>query len=292
MVGAKAIMARFISRLSPRAFFTIAYIHNRWRIPNFSRPKDLSEIWIRKILSGEINRLAWLADKYAVREYVQAKGLGNTLIPLLGFWDNAEDFKDAWETLPQSFALKMNFGAGMNIVVRDKAAFKASEVKEQLSRWLQKTTFSFSEGHYDTIPRKIMVEALLTDGDGPLVDYKFICLHGEPVCCLVCVNRGEDSEEHVPYSVDWQPLYAWKRGGTFPRVERPAMLEEMLLAARALAKEIDLCRIDLYNVQDKIYFGEITLTPAGAIFHNWSQKALDELGEMFRNKAVKVEKEL
>ena len=64
------------------------------------------------------------------------------------------------------------------------------------------------------------------------------------------------------------------------------------MAARALAKEIDLCRIDLYNVQDKIYFGEITLTPAGAIFHNWSQKALDELGEMFRNKAVKVEKEL
>ena len=80
----KAFVAYIVSKLSPKFFFIIAYVHNRKRVPHFKHPRDLSEIWIKSILDGKPREMYWLADKYRVREFVKERGLADILVPLMG----------------------------------------------------------------------------------------------------------------------------------------------------------------------------------------------------------------
>lgn len=84
MKSIKNELSRIIGAFSPSLFFSIAYIHNRKRIPRFRHPHDLSELWIKYILDGKPKEMFWLADKYKVRDYVKNKGLGDILVPLVG----------------------------------------------------------------------------------------------------------------------------------------------------------------------------------------------------------------
>ena len=108
----KAFLAQLVSKMSPDVFFSIAYIHNRKRLPNFKHPRDLSEIWVKYILDGKPREMYWLADKYRVRDYVKIKGLDDILVPLVGraVWDKCPSKEDI-AALPSRFALKMNYGA-------------------------------------------------------------------------------------------------------------------------------------------------------------------------------------
>lgn len=117
----KGLIAHIVSKLSPKFFFIIAYVHNRKRVPDFKHPRDLSEIWIKYILDGKPKEIYWLADKYRVRDFVKSKGLDNILVPLVGeyVWDKCPSKEDI-AALPSRFALKMNYGAGMNLVCMNK----------------------------------------------------------------------------------------------------------------------------------------------------------------------------
>lgn len=262
--------------------FVLSYVHNRGCFPNLKHPQNLSEIWIKRVLDGKVNELAYLADKYSVRDYVTQKGLGYTLTPLLGVYERGEEID--FDSLPNRFALKANFGAGRNIICTNKTKLDVPATVAQVNEWLKPATYSFSERHYDLIPKKFVCEAFIDDGTGGFpVDYKFMCIHGKVHCILACSGRENGHADYLPYSVTWEPLYDYYRkiNDGIELLEKPANLAAMITAAEKLAEGIDLVRIDLYSNGEIIWFGEVTLTPSGCIFHRWSTKALNEMGRIY-----------
>ena len=251
-----------------------------WRFLRLRHPKNISEIWICKLLDGEFCERAYLADKYAVRDYVKQRGLERILIPLVGVWDDAYDID--FEKLPQAFALKMNYGAGMNIICKDKGKLNKDEIVEKLTDWMNRSAYSHSDTHYNYIKRKIVCEEFITDSHGGFpYDYKFMCLKGKPFCVLACGNRESGHADYAPYSLDWKLLKEYKKD-EFKEVERPAHLDEMIEVAKTLSRGLDLVRVDLYDSDRGVIFGEMTLTPSGCIFHRWTQKAIDDMGRFYR----------
>ncbi len=262
--------------------FKLSYFHNRGRLPRLNNPKNLSEIWIKYVIDGNVNKYAYMADKFAVRQYVENLGYGNILTPLIAVYDSADEIDIT--KLPERFALKANFGAGHNIICVDKAKLNQDEVKKQVKQWLEIKNYSESERHYNLIPKKIVCEEFIDDGSGGFpVDYKFMCIKGDVVCVLACSGRENGHATYLPYSIKWEPLYDYYRAipKSIDLLPPPSNLQEMIAIASRLAKGIDLVRIDLYSNGTRIWFGEITLTPAGCIFHRWSDYALDELGKYY-----------
>ena len=262
--------------------FVISYVHNRHRLPNFKHPKDLSEIWIKRVLDGKVNEIYYLADKYAVRDYVKEKGLESILTPELGVYEKGSDID--FDALPDRFALKANFGAGRNIICTDKSKLDFEATRMQVDKWLEPVLYSYSERHYNLIPKKFVCEQFIDDGTGGFpVDYKFLCINGKVHCILACSGREKGHADYLPYSVDWKPLYHYYKSCTkdIELLKAPANLIEMIHVAEKLAGSIELVRVDLYSNGSQIWFGEITLTPAGCIFHRWSNKAMDEMGKLY-----------
>lgn len=279
----KSFFVRQISLLSPRLFFTLAYLHNRSKWPNLAKPKDLSEIWVRKVVDGEINKLSYLADKYAVRKYVENKGLSHILTPLISVYKSPEEID--FDALPNRFAMKANYGAGYNVICTDKSLIRKDDLIKEVSEWFIPKHYSESEQHYNLIKPCVVAEEFIDDGTGGFpIDYKFLCIHGK-VHCVLGVSGREDGEGcYLPYSTKWEPLYDYYRGNAKAKqlLKRPDNLDQMIEVASKLAGEIDLVRVDLYSNGSQIWFGEITLTPSGCIFHRWTQKALDVMGEIYR----------
>ncbi len=276
----------FAGKCSPngRLSFVISYLHNRHRWPNLTDPKDLSEIWIKRVLDGKVNELSYLADKYEVRNYVTDKGLGSILTPLLAVYGTADEID--FDALPNRFALKANFGAGCNIICIDKTKLDKKQCREKVRVWLKSGKYSVSERHYNLIPKKFVCEEFIDDGTGGFpIDYKFLCVNGRVCCILVVSGRENGHGAYLPYSIDWKPLPEYYRGNStaLETLPRPANLSAMIDIAEKLAGEIDLVRVDLYSNGSKIWFGEMTLTPSGCIFHRWTQKALDDLGQLYRD---------
>lgn len=278
----KQRIANFISNISPKLYFQIAYYHHRKHLPNLANPKDLSEIWIKKVLDGKINDIYYLADKFLVRDYIEMKGLGHILTPLITSYTKSDQVN--LSLLPNKFALKANYGAGMNIICTDKSLLNQEEIKIKVNKWLTGPSYSGFERHYNLIERRVICEEFIDDGTGGFpIDYKFICIKGKVNCILVCADREKGEADYLPYSKTWEPLYSYnkERSHNAKVTPCPSNLSEMLIIAERLAENLDLVRVDLYSNGEKVWFGEMTLTPAGCIFARWSQLALDEMGKYY-----------
>ncbi len=287
----KQFILNCIGILSPRGrmHFVLSYVKNRHRFPNLKKPRDLSEICIKRVLDGRVNKIAYLADKYAVRTYVEECGLACILPRLYGVYSRMEDID--FESLPMRFALKANWGAGKNIICTDKSTLDVDKCRQEIQTWFSSGSYSISEKHYDLIPRKVVCEEFIDDGSGGFpTDYKFMCIHGKVHCILVCSGRESGHTSYLPYSMDWKPLYNYYKGETskIALASRPSNLEEMIGIAERLAHMTDFVRVDLYSNGSTIWFGELTLTPAGCIFHRWSQYALDEMGHVYKSTASEI----
>lgn len=278
----RTFLATIVSKMNPRIYFWLSYLHNHKRFANFNKPEDLSEIWISRLLRGDFLKIYYLADKYLVRDFIKSKGYENILTPLLGVYKTFDEIP--FENLPTKFALKMNCFAGMNYICTDKQKMDLNQVESLIETWTKKKRVSFSESHYNLIEPKIVCEAFIDDGSGSFpIDYKFICLHGKVVCVLACKGRDNGHTHYSPYTRNWEPLPYYRKDGNFDILQKPANLEDLIHVAEDLSKDFEMIRVDLYSNGHQIWFGEMTLTPAGCMFHNWSNRALDELGKLFYN---------
>lgn len=185
----------FKSLLNPTVAGKIVFFKNHHRKIDYKNPTILDE----KLLAISANEyyknplITKCADKYAVREYIEEKGLGCILNDLIGVYDSTDEID--WNALPNQFAIKCNHGSGYNIVVTNKADFNKDEVFAKLNYWLEEDYSIISAEHqYHEIPRKIIIEKYLTDGHGSLpIDYKFFASRGNIICCLSISGRAEHS---------------------------------------------------------------------------------------------------
>lgn len=256
------------------------------RLPRLIFPKDYSDYIARDNFWGRHINRAYLADKLEVRKFVTEKGLGGILVPLLGYWDDA--YKIDFEALPNQFAIKCNHSCGMNIICYDKSNLDIDATRKQLDEWMHSKHPIFFERHYHHIKPMILAEALIpsnSDGFFPM-DYKIHCAHGKPIFIQCCIERTEDSAgKRVIYSPEWKKLPYVNHDYHYTDAElaRPKYLDDMLHAATILSDGLAYARIDLYETEKGVLFGEITLTPMGGWLTFFTKEALDLMGKAIRN---------
>ncbi|MBR6387824.1 MAG: hypothetical protein IKS14_06180 [Thermoguttaceae bacterium] len=213
-------------------------------------------------------RYTALVDKYAAREYVADKIGQERLIPLVGGPYNSFDEID-FDALPNAFVLKCAHDSGSVAVCPEKAAFDRAAAKKRLDRAMRKNFYwAAREYPYKRVPRRIVAEKLLTNASGgDLVDYKLFCFNGKARCVMFCSRRFSKEGLRVTfYDPDWNMLPFERH---YPREERPApkpeTLGEMTALAETLAEGIPFVRVDFYDVDGRIYFGELTFYPGGGL---------------------------
>ena len=205
-----------------------------------------------------------MVDKYAVKDYVASIIGDEYIIPTLGVWDRVEDID--WDSLPDQFVLKTTHGGGgVGVVIcQDKSKFDRRAAEKKLSASMRTNAGkTYREKPYLKVPRRIIAEKYMAGSSRPiaggLVDYKFYCFNGVPELVMVADGRNSGDKRFGYYDLDWNPVkITW--GAPRPEVEfeKPSTLDEMLRIASELSKDLVHARIDLYNIEDKVYFGEIT----------------------------------
>lgn len=236
---------------------------------NLKQPKTFNEklLWLKLKKYNKDPLVIQCADKYRVREYVKSCGCENILVDLIGVWDSAENIN--WNELPDKFILKWNFGAGMNIICKDKNLLDTKKTISQMNRWKKnKCWLSHSEMHYKYMQKKIICERFLEDKNCPVIpDFKVYCFHGEPLAILVMHNRGNGKMLTEFFDTKWIRLdNSDKYDSPTETSDKPSCLDEMLKASKNLSSPFPFVRCDFYIVNDKLYFGELTFTPAGGLY--------------------------
>lgn len=248
-------------------------------------PKTLSDkvCWIE--LNTDQTLAARCTDKYAVRSYVEEKGLGGILIPLVGGpWTNASDIDI--DDLPDQFVLKATHGCEMNYICRDKSKLDRNDLLSKASQWLKEDyPRACIEPHYKLVPHRLYAEEFI-GGLGDVVDYKFHCINGEPAFILVCSNRSAGVKKNL-YDLRWNFIDDMKgHEASFELIDKPSRLEEMVSVARLLAADFDFVRVDLYQIGEKVLFGELTFSPASGIFPNFTDSFVAKWGEALHVKGL------
>lgn len=219
------------------------------------------------------------SDKYRIREYLRRKNLLQYSIPLLGFWEKADDIE--WENLPNRFVLKCNHGCAYNIICTNKENLNKEKSIKQLNKWLKEDFGKFNaEPHYSKIHRGIVCEKYLGDGKSEyLTDYKVHCFNGKPLFVLICSGRAQHSAEYVYYNLEWEKLaYSTTKSNDF---EKPECFEEMIDICNQISNDFPFVRVDFYIVNQKPIIGELTFVPAGGLDDTIPRKADYEIGKMF-----------
>ena len=252
--------------MSDEAYLKLAYKGMYGRELNLNSPQLFTEKiqWLK--LHDRKERYIRLVDKVQVKEYVK-KSIGESIIvPTLGIWDSYEDIN--FEELPEQFVLKCNHDSGSVIVCKNKSEFDAQSARDRLNKGLNKDPFFYGrEWPYKFVERKIIAEEFLADNNtssNDLKDYKMYCFNGQPIYCQVISDRST-LEKIDFYDMDWrhQPFVGLTPGvkNSDKLIPRPRNFDRMKSYSSVLSNDTFFCRVDFYEVNGELFFGEITFYP-------------------------------
>lgn len=206
-----------------------------------------------------------VSDKLLVRDYVAEKIGSEYLIPLFGAWEKYDDIN--FEKLPEKFVLKCNHDSGGLVICTDKGKLDYIKTRNKLEKSLKSNFFYIGrEYQYKNIKPRIICEQFISDNGKVPTDYKIYCFNGIPDVILVCRDRFSKNTHRASYlffDQNWNFLPLDKGDDELGEVDvaKPKNLDKMIEIARKLSEDFLFARIDLYNIDGRIYFGEITLSP-------------------------------
>lgn len=287
----KMEIRKALTTISPKLNSFFNFVVSKKQIPNFKNPKTLDEklMWLKLYHYANDEIAKQCADKYAVRDYLEKKGYGHLLNDLLFVVDKVEDIP--WDDLPDKFAIKWSFGSGYNIICNDKDTFDIDKAKNMLKKWGKIPYWKlYSELHYRDTDIKIIGEQYLNDKSGGFpIDYKFYCFNGKPFCVMVCTERQTGTPKFYFLNRNWELLRINHWGKIAPKdfkIDKPSTMDEMFRIAELLSEPFPFVRLDLYDKDGKIIFGEFTFAPSGGADTN----RLRETDLMF-GKLLKLDKQ-
>lgn len=230
-----------------------------WKNPQtFSEKLQWLKIYDRKPIYTK------LVDKYEVKRIVAKKIGGEYIIPTLGVWENFSEIN--FDQLPNQFVLKCTHDSGSIVLCEDKRMFDYNKAKAILERGLRNNFFyNGREWPYKNVPPRIIAEEYMKNNDdSSLTDYKFYCFNGKPKFLYVSYGLADHSSAYINYvTLDWQK--APFRRPDFIEFEelppKPIGFECMLNLAEVLSAGIPFLRVDFYEINNKIYFSELTFSP-------------------------------
>jgi len=230
--------------------------------------------------------LTELTDKILVRKWVENRIGNQYLIPVVG-GPYADPEMIDFDVLPNKFVIKTNHGSGTNIIVQDKSQMDKTEIKKKLKKYLSCNFAYYSlELQYRDIEPKIYIEKfMLPDGEADLPDYKFFCFNGTVYCLYLMINTFPDHHAANLGIFDREFTLLEYHRGDFKTIshqlEKPDNFDEMIEIAETLSKGFSHVRVDLYNINGKIYFGEMTFTTGGGLFKHEPEEFDRILGEQW-----------
>ncbi len=210
-------------------------------------------------------------DKYRVRAYVEQKGLGAILNELYTVFESPEEI--TLRDLPNKFVMKSSNGSGTNFLCKDKSLYTDEQVQSMFRDFLAQSSASAGrEWVYSGLTPVIIAEQYLEDPtqhNNDICDYKFLCFNGNPEYVVYDVDRFTNHKRNI-YDTNWNDLHVASDCPCADEVyDKPENLSEMLEIARILSADFPAVRVDLYSIQGKIYFGELTFFPwSGYVQYN------------------------
>lgn len=207
-----------------------------------------------------------MVDKYEAKEYI-ANLIGQEhIIQTLGIYDKFEDIN--FDELPDKFVIKCTHDSGSTIVCKDKNNFCINEARKQINKNLKNNFYKFGrEWPYKNVKPRIIIEEYMANNDGTdICDYKFYCFNGHADYVMICVDRQSGEPKFYYYDRYCKLQKEMSNDGKKVReninIEKPDNIEEMFEIAEKISEGLKFVRVDLYDINNKIYFGEMTFYPS------------------------------
>jgi hypothetical protein len=257
----KKILRKLGKFIPAKLMLYIDYGRSYRKILNLKNPQYFGEKiqWMK--LYGNLDRYSKYVDKYEVRKFIKERIGEKYLTALYGIYNNPADIN--FNEFPQRFVIKSTSGSGGNIICKDKTKLDINKTIKILNKWIKIDYYKYTkEMQYKNIEPRIICEEYLEDESGSLRDYKFHCSAGNIFMIEVHSNRFSGDKKENYYDTNWNDYGIVCKVGKVPFIEKPKNLDEMKIIAQKLSKDFRYVRVDLYCVNNKIYFGELTFTPA------------------------------
>lgn len=207
------------------------------------------------------------ADKFEAKKLV-SEIIGNEyIVPTIGVWEHFDDID--FNQLPQRFVLKTTHDSGGIVVVDDIRTFDREKAKKKLETSLKKNYAKLGrEWAYEGVKRRIIAEEFLSNGEEKeLIDYKFMTFNGKVKCSFTCSNRfSGDGLKVTFFDMNWKEMpFERKYPKSYSSINKPLNYELMIKLSEKLAEELPFVRVDFYEVNGKVYFGEMTFYPGSGL---------------------------
>lgn len=256
---------RRLLRICPdKIYLQLVFFKHFHRFINFKNPQTFNEKlqWLK--LYNRKPEYTTMVDKFLVKDYVASKIGKEHIIPTLGVWNHPNEID--FDKLPNQFVLKWNHDSGSVVICKNKNDFDIKSAIHKLKYGDERNGFWYGrEWPYKNVAPKIIAETFLDDNGHVPIDYKIYCFNGEPYKVMMCLDRDKDEPTKF-YSFDfqWNLLRHNIRGKKAPKgftLPKPKSLDSMYDCAKKLSKNTPFARIDFYELNGIMYFGEITLYP-------------------------------
>ncbi|MEL7660876.1 ATP-grasp fold amidoligase family protein [Acetobacterium wieringae] len=245
-------------KIDDKEYLKFIYFFCFWKKLNLENPETFSEKlqWLKLYDRRDI--YTKIVDKYLVKDYVENFIGLEYVIPTLGVWDRFEDID--FDALPNQFVLKCTHDSGGLVICKDKKELNIEMAKRKINKCLMRNFYYLGrEWPYKNVIPRIIAEPFISDKNGELKDYKFFCFSGTPRMLFIASDREIDTRfdffdanfKHLPFTNG--------HANSEKSLEYPQQFEMMKRLAAILSKNFPQIRVDFYNVDGKIYFGELTL---------------------------------
>lgn len=267
------IVKEIVALLPDKIFLKLRYYKEMGRKLDLKNPKTMNEKlqWLK--LYDHNPLYTTLVDKLLVKNFIKQKIGEEYVACTLGVWQTFDEID--FGILPDKFVLKTNHSGGNTgvVVCKDKHRLDISATKKRIEKSLKTDVYKFfREWPYKNVCKRIFAEEYLEDKQtGELIDYKFYCFNGYVDSVMLCLDRQSGFPKFYFFDKSWKLKRYNKRGKDAPKdfsLPKPENMDKMFEIAAILSKGIPFVRVDLYNVDGQIFFGEMTFYPASGFDPN------------------------
>ena len=280
----------FFKWIPDEKYITIKYKLEMNQKLNLKEPKTFNEKlqWLK--LYDRKPEYTKMVDKYEAKKYV-ADIIGEEyIIPTLGVWDKFEDID--FTKLPNQFVLKPTHASGNVFICKNKDEIDYKKLKKTVQKWLKRNYYLVHrEWPYKNVKPRIIAEEYMEDQIGELIDYKVYAFNGQCDYVMVCFDRIKGETKFIYYDRNWNIKKEFSKDGIkygdTIKIEKPKNLDKMFEFAEILSKNIPFVRVDFYESNGNLYFGELTFYPSAGFDNTRTkdcQEYLDRALEIFKNK--------
>ncbi len=248
--------------LPDKQYISLKYYFKTGERIDWDKPETFNEKlqWLK--LHDRNPKYTSIVDKIEAKKYALSKINESHIVPTIAIWDNIDDIN--WEVLPERFVIKTNHDSGGVVICDDKKNLDIEQAKKKLKQHLNSNYYLYGrEWPYKNVRRKIFAEEFLSsDSTTGINDYKVFVFNGKPRIIQVDFDRFLDHKRNI-YDTNWNYVECELEYPTHPEIsiDKPHNLTKMLEMASELAADIPFARVDFYEVDKHLYFGEITLYP-------------------------------